>query len=69
MSTSTEKRTCRSQNCAPVCPHIVITPTVEQQNELYRLIQIAHNNSEISDEVKDDLLDMLMKRGSYRENT
>jgi hypothetical protein len=50
-----------------VCPHIIITPTAEQQSELYRLIMVAHNQAEISDEVKDDLISMVMKRGAYRD--
>jgi hypothetical protein len=66
---STSPRTCRDQNCAPVCPHIVITPTVEQQSELYRIIQVTHYYSEISDEVKDDLVNLVLKRGPYKEST
>jgi hypothetical protein len=67
MQISSKPRTCRDQNCAPVCPHIIITPTVQQQTELYRLIQIAYCQSEISEKVKDDLLNMVMKRGAYRD--
>ena len=66
---SIPKQTCLNHNCAPVCPHIPISPTVEQQTQLYRVIQIAHWQSEITDEVKDDLLNMVMKLGPYRESS
>ena len=62
------KQTCLDHNCAPVCLHIPISPTREQQIQLWRLIMIAHNQSEITDEVKDDLINMVMKRGPYQES-
>jgi hypothetical protein len=60
------QRTCLHQNCAPVCPHVVITPTIEQLNLLVQAVNDAYcgGDANINDEQRQDLLNLLSK-GPY----
>lgn len=60
------KRTCLNQNCAPVCPHIIVTPTLEQHRKLCHAVNDWHGYGKLTDEERDDLIQMLKRQGPYR---